>query len=274
MRLHIHRKGFDRVTGMAWILCFPRDDDSGLEYSTSRSTFLLSRISPSVMVRPGYDPPQILKRTAEGWVECENESKVDVLGELFTHTSRTSRLIGADEELDYLHVALLSVLPHSFLVSFSQYCITVRSQIYRTFKKLMSKIRINPNQELRNRWELCHAVIKHLGRGWQVDASALQIGGGYRGIASGPDDMRLSFSARTENLDPHMEAFSPPLGWVRVHGRLPYNDGGPDAKLSIEVRENLPPEEIANEIIVRLLPIYRDFLGVMAKYHPQDQLSE
>jgi hypothetical protein len=274
MRFHIHRKGFDRVTGMAWLLCFSQDDDSGRECSTSRSTFLLSRTSPDVIVRPGYDPPQIFKRTPEGWVAHVNEFEVGRLGERVWYTSRNSYLVGEDEELDYLHVALISVLPDSFLISFHRHWVTVRSQIYRALKILVSKMQINPNQEQRKRWELCHAVVKHLGRGWQVDASALQIGGEYRGKASGPDGMTLSFIARTVNLDPIMEAICPPLGWLRVDGRLPYNDGGPFAKLSIELQESQPPEEIANEIIVRLLPVYRDFLEVMAKYHPQDQPIE
>lgn len=148
MRFHIHRRGFDRVTGVAWLLCFPKDDDSGVEHSTSRSTFLLSRRSPNVIVRPGYDPPQIFKRTAKGWVECENESRVDEFGELLTRTSKTSRPIGEDEELDYLQVALQSVLPDSLLVSFHHHCVTGRSHVYRTFKKIMSKY--CPNQ-IKNR---------------------------------------------------------------------------------------------------------------------------
>jgi hypothetical protein len=125
MRLHIYRKGFDRVTGMAWLLCFPRDEKSGLEFSTSRYTLMMSWKNPTVIVRPGYDPPQMLERTAKGWVEYENESKLDHFGEVVTYTSRTGRIIGADEELDYLQVALLSVVPHPLLVSFAQRCMMV-----------------------------------------------------------------------------------------------------------------------------------------------------
>lgn len=268
MRIHIHRKGFDRFTGMAWLLCYPADD-SGMELFAKRYTYLLSRRSPNVLIQPGYDPPQILKRTAEGWVEYEKESKIDMLGIRFMHTLGTSRLIGADEELDYLHVALLSVVPHPLLVSFAQRSRMVYFRFYRTLKKIMSKIRANPNQEKRNRWELCHAVIKHLGRGWQVDASALQIGCGYMGMASGPDGMRLMFALRTENLDPRMEHCYPPFGWLRVNGRLPFNDGGPFTDLSIELRESLPAEEIGNELILRFLPLYADVLGIVQKHNSQ-----
>lgn len=272
MRLHIHRKGFDPVTGMAWLLCFPRDDDSGEELSTSRYTLLMHCKTPTVIVRPGYDPPQMLKRTPEGWVAHENESKVSRLGERVSYTSKNSYLIGGDEELDYLHLALLSVVPHPLLVSFAQRSRMVYFRFYRTLKKIMSKIRDDPNQEKRNRWELCHAVIKHLGRGWQVDASALQIGCGYMGMASGPDGMRLMFALRTENLDPRMEHCYPPFGWLRVDGRFQFGDKDLSAILSIELRDSLTAEEVGNELILRFLPLYADVLGLVEKHnslHPE-----
>ncbi len=83
--------------------------------------------------------------------------------------------------------------------------------------------------------------------------------------------MRLFFIARTENLDPRMEAICPPLGWLRVDGRLPFGDGVLSAELSIVLRESLPPEEMANEITVRLLPVYRDFLDAMRRHSLKDE---
>ena len=120
-------------------------------------------------------------------------------------------------------------------------------------------------------WELIHKIVRNLGRGWGVDASGLQDSGEYRGLASGPDGMRLFFIARAEKLDPRMERICPPPGWLRVDGRLHFNDEDLSAKLSIMLRESLSPEEMANEIMVRLFPIYRDFLGAMEKHKLQRQ---
>jgi hypothetical protein len=122
--------------------------------------------------------------------------------------------------------------------------------------------------------ELVHKIVGNLGRGWQVDAGALQNSGEYRGLASSPDGMRLFFISRTEKLDPLMEHICPPLGWLRVDGRLHFSDEDLSAKLSIMLRESLSPEEMANEIMVRLSPIYRDFLCAMEKHNLQNQPSE
>jgi hypothetical protein len=123
-------------------------------------------------------------------------------------------------------------------------------------------------------WELVHKIVGNLGRGWRVDASGLQDSGEYRGLASDPNGMRLFFIARTEKLDPCMERICPPLGWLRVDGRLNFNDEDLSAKLSMMLRESLSPEEMANEIMVRLFPIYRDFLGAIEKHNLQSQTSE
>ena len=123
-------------------------------------------------------------------------------------------------------------------------------------------------------WELIHKIVRNLGRGWGVDASGLQDLGHYAGLASGPDDMRLFFIARTEKLDPCMERICPPLGWLRVDGRLHFNDEDLSAKLSIMLRESLSPEEMANEITNRLLHIYREFLSFVAKYNlPNEEVA-
>lgn len=124
------------------------------------------------------------------------------------------------------------------------------------------------------KWELLHEIIKNLGRGWEVGASGLQDSGEYRGLASGPNGMRLLFIARTEKLDPCMEHICPPLGWLRVDGRLRFNDEDLSGKLSIMLRESLSPGEMANEIMVRLFPIYWDFLGAMEKHNLQNQPRE
>jgi len=123
-------------------------------------------------------------------------------------------------------------------------------------------------------WKLIYEIVGSLGQGWQVDASALQNSGEYRGLVSGPDAMRLFFIARTEKLNPCMERICPPLGWLRVDGRLHFNDEDLSAELSIMLRESLSPEQMANEIMVRLFPIYRDFLGAIEKHKLQSQPSE
>jgi hypothetical protein len=123
-------------------------------------------------------------------------------------------------------------------------------------------------------WELIHRIVRNLGKGWEVGASGLQDLGHNAGSASGPNGMRLFFIARTEKLDPCMEHICPPLGWLRVNGRLHFNDEDLSAKLSIMLRESLSPEEMANEIIVRLFPVYVDFLGAIEKHNLQSQTSE
>jgi len=81
--------------------------------------------------------------------------------------------------------------------------------------------------------------------------------------------MRLFFIARTEKLDPCMERGCPPLaplGWLRVDGRLPMDDPCLAATISIMLRESLTVEEMANEIIVPLLPVYAGVLSVVEKH--------
>jgi hypothetical protein len=115
------------------------------------------------------------------------------------------------------------------------------------------------------KWKLLHEIIKNLGRGWAVDASGLQDLGHFAGLASGPGGMKLFFVARTENLDPCLERSYPPLGWLRVDGRLGLDDADLEVRISITLRETLTAEEMANEIIVRFLPIYAGFLSVVEK---------
>lgn len=123
-------------------------------------------------------------------------------------------------------------------------------------------------------WELVHKIVGNLGRGWGVDASGPQDLGHHAGLASGPNGMRLFFIARPEKLDPRVEHICPPLGWLRVDGRLHFNDEDLSARLSIMLRESLSPGEMANEIIVRLFPIYRDFLSAIEKHNLQSQPSD
>jgi hypothetical protein len=119
------------------------------------------------------------------------------------------------------------------------------------------------------KWELMHEVVKNLGRGWTVDASGLQDLGFFAGLASGPDGMRLFFVAPTEKLDPSREHSYPPLGWLRVGGRFHFNDKDLSAELSIMLRESLTVEELANELIVRFLPLYADVLRAVEKDNSQ-----
>lgn len=121
------------------------------------------------------------------------------------------------------------------------------------------------------KWELMHEVVKNLGRGWQVDASGLQDLGFFAGVASGPDGMELRFVAPTEKLDPSREHSYPPLGWLRVDGRLNFSDKNLSAGLSITLRDSLPPEEIGNELIARFLPFYANLLGAVEKHNSQHQ---
>ena len=119
------------------------------------------------------------------------------------------------------------------------------------------------------KWELIYEVVKNLGRGWKVDASGLQDLGFFAGRASGPDGMELFFVARTEKLDPSREHSYPPLGWLRVDGRLHFRDKALSANLSIMLRESLTAEELANELIARFLPFYADVLGAVEKHNSQ-----
>jgi hypothetical protein len=119
------------------------------------------------------------------------------------------------------------------------------------------------------KWELMHEVVKNLGRGWQVDASGLQDLGFFAGAASGPDGMELRFVAPTEKLDPRREHSYPPLGWLRVDGRLHFRDKALSANLSIMLRESLTAEELANELIARFLPFYADVLRAVEKDNSQ-----
>ena len=119
------------------------------------------------------------------------------------------------------------------------------------------------------KWELMHEVVKNLGRGWQVDASGLQDLGFFAGRASGPDGMELFFVARTEKLDPSREHSYPPLGWLRVDGRLHFSDKDLSGGLSIELRDSMAPEQLGNELILRFLPLYADVLGAVEKHNSQ-----
>ena len=109
MQYHIHRKGFDHLTGMAW--CIIISDD----YSHLNPTpLLLPQKNPNVIMRVDYMdtwPPRLFKKNADGWVECHSEfEKKD--GECFYYTSGETHPLGANKELDYLHAALVALLPH------------------------------------------------------------------------------------------------------------------------------------------------------------------
>jgi hypothetical protein len=125
--------------------------------------------------------------------------------------------------------------------------------------------RMQSNRGRGRRWEVVHEIVKNLGKGWQVEVSALQDVGVYMAIASGPGSMKLFFIARTEKVERWFEHNCPPLGWLRVDGRLRLADKDLDAKISIMLPESLTADEMANEIIARLLPPYADFLGVVEK---------
>lgn len=124
------------------------------------------------------------------------------------------------------------------------------------------------------KWELIHQIVKNLGADWEVDASGPQDLGHFAGLTSGPGGMRLFFIARTEKLDPCMERSCPPLGWLRVDGRLRLSDNDLSAEISIMLRESLTAEEMANQLMVRLLPIYADFLDVIVKHSLQSHPGE
>jgi hypothetical protein len=115
-------------------------------------------------------------------------------------------------------------------------------------------------------WELMREVVRNLGRGWGIEASGLQDLGYFIGDAPGPGGMRLRFCARTEKIDPR-DHHSPPLGQLRVNGRIWLDDKDLDAEISITLEQSLSAQEMANEIIVRLLPLYAGFLSVVEKHN-------
>jgi hypothetical protein len=126
------------------------------------------------------------------------------------------------------------------------------------------------------RWELMCEVVKNLGTDWQVGASGPQDLGHFAGLASGPGGIRLYFIARTEKLDPCMEHSCPPLGWLRVYGRFNFADEWLESKLSITLQQSLGAEGIANELIVRFLPLYADVVAAVQKHnsqHPETELD-
>lgn len=131
------------------------------------------------------------------------------------------------------------------------------------------------------RWELVHEITKSLGIGWKVDASGLQQLGFYKASVSGPGGMRLSFTARTEKLDPSREQAYPPLGRLQVNAIFPLQDSDLSASALSNPRfiqlwvvlEESSAEEIANEIGIQLLPIYADFLAVIARHRLQTSLN-
>ncbi len=115
-------------------------------------------------------------------------------------------------------------------------------------------------------WELMREVVRNLGRDWGIEACGLQDMGYFIGDAHGPGGMRLRFCARTEKLDACDHHF-PPLGQLRVNGRIWLDDKDLDAEVSITLDQSLSAQEMANEIIVRLLPLYAGFLSIVEKYH-------
>lgn len=118
-------------------------------------------------------------------------------------------------------------------------------------------------------WPLIHEIVGSLGDGWEVSASGLQELGHMAGLLSGPNGMRPAFIARTEKLDPSMEQSCPPLGWLRVDARLSFDDQDISSALSILLQESLTPTEIANELLVRFLPLYTGFLAVVQRHDVQ-----
>ena len=105
------------------------------------------------------------------------------------------------------------------------------------------------NSQTAARWELVYEIAQHLPGSWKIGASGLQSLGHLKGSVSGPNDMQLFFTARSQKLDPRMEASCPRLGWVRVDGQFPssadwdrtFEDGiyrpTPKSELSIELPE-------------------------------------
>jgi hypothetical protein len=115
-------------------------------------------------------------------------------------------------------------------------------------------------------WDLMREVVRNLGRGWGIEASGLQDLGYFIGDALGLGGMRLRFCARTEKIDALDHNF-PPLGQLRVNGRIWLDDKDLGAQVSITLEKSLSAQEMANEIIVRLLPLYADFLSVVEKHN-------
>ena len=219
--------------------------------------------------------PNLFKKTADGWLECDvyPEIKDD---ESFWYTSGETHLLGAVEEFDYLHAALVALLPHPLLVSIRRNSAMTLSQIFRIARKIMPRKQPRPAPE---RWELVHEIVKNLGKGWQVRFARLWGVGVFDGKALGPDNMELYFCARGKKVQRGCGHSSPTLGWLRVDGRINFIDGNVDllslegpiitAKISIELPDSMTADEMANEIIARLLPPYRDILGVAEKYRSE-----
>lgn len=120
------------------------------------------------------------------------------------------------------------------------------------------------------KWNLVYEIVGNLGKGWEVTAAGAQELGHHVALASGPEGMRLFFIARTESLDPCMERACPPLGWLRVDGRLQMNDADLDAKLAITLDQSMTAKNMADELKARLLPIYSDFRHAIVKRELQD----
>jgi hypothetical protein len=224
------------------------------------------------------DPsPHLFKKTADGWVEydLDFEKRDD---ETFRYTSRETRLVQAFEaleRLDYLHAVLVPLLPHPLLVSIRRSGAMFLSHIFRIARKIIPRKQPNPPPK---RWELVHEIVKNLGKGWQVKFSHLEESvGAFRGEASGPGSMELFFIAQTKKVKPWFERNCPPRGWLGVDGRLRFGDDTFDAaengessimdtKVSIVLPGSMTADEMANEIIARLLPLYADVLSVAEKH--------
>lgn len=217
--------------------------------------------------------PRLFKKTASGWVEYdfEFEKKDD---ETFFYTSGKTRLIGAYEELDYLHAVLVPLLPHPLLVSIRRKSAMFLSHVFRVARRVIPGKQ--SNRESVKRWELVHEIVKNLGNDWHVKSARLWDGGVFNGNVLGPDNMELYFKARAKKVERGYERTYPPPGWVRVNGRISFIDGNVDlmsyegpliaAEISIELHNSMTADEMAKEIIVHLLPLYAGFLSVVEKY--------
>jgi len=220
--------------------------------------------------------PDLFKKTADGWVECCHDREIKD-GESFWYTSGEIRLLGAVEEFDYLHAELVALLPHPLLVTVRRNSAIFLSHILRMARKVIPRKQPRPAPE---RWELVHEIVKNLGKGWQVRFARLWDGGVFDGKALGPDNMELYFRARGKKVEPGYEYSYPSLGWLRVNGGISFCDDKTDllenlespildAKISIELPDSMTADEMANEIIARLLPPYRDILGVAEKHRSE-----
>jgi len=257
---------------MAWCLTVQSDDSA----CYTPKQFLLPQKSPNVIMRVSYmdtGSPNLFKKTADGWLECDvyPEIKDD---KSFWYTSGETHFLGAVEEFDYLHAALVALLPHPLLISFRRRIAMFLSQVFRITRKIIPRKQFNPAR--RERWELVHEIVKNLGNGWQVKSASLYDEGLSAGRASGPGNMELSFIARAKKVERGYRHNYPPLGWLRVDGQINFIDGNVDlsslegpiitAKISIELPDSMTADEMANEIIARLLPLYAGFLSVVEKH--------